>query len=92
VPTIAGTESTTPTATHVSATGQETLDKESRFTGDGWAVQVDPLRVPTIPKPPTAVHWSLVKHEIDCAGNVESWTIHVEPPFVDFRIPVPPPA
>jgi hypothetical protein len=56
VPIIAAAELTTPTAMHVFAAGQETLDRESRFFGEGCVVQVAPLRVPTIPKPPTAVH------------------------------------
>jgi hypothetical protein len=72
VPMTAAVESTTPTATHVSAEGQETLARESRLIGEGWDVHVEPLRVPTIPKPPTAVHSSVLKHEIDCAGNVLS--------------------
>ena len=56
VPIIAGTESTRPTATQVLAAGQDTLDRESRFNGEGCDVHVDPLSVPAIPKPPTAVH------------------------------------
>ena len=56
VPITAGTESTTPTATQVSEAGHETLDKESRFIGEDWFIQVEPLSVPTILKPPTAVH------------------------------------
>jgi hypothetical protein len=53
---IAATELTTPTATHVFEAGQDTPARESRFIGEGWADHVEPLRVPTIPRPPTAVH------------------------------------
>jgi hypothetical protein len=56
VPIIAATESTNPTATHVSEAGQETLARESRCIGEGWTVHVEPFSVPTIPRPPTAVH------------------------------------
>jgi len=45
-----------------------------------------------MPSPPTAVHSSIVKHEIDWAGNVESSMLHVEPPSLDFMMPSPPPA
>jgi hypothetical protein len=56
VPMIAATELTTPTATHVFEAGQDTLARESRFIGEGWDDHVEPLRVPAIPRPPTAVH------------------------------------
>jgi hypothetical protein len=65
VPTIDGRESTTPTATQVSESGQETLAREFKPAGGFWRFQVDPFDVPTISRPPTAVHSSIVKQETD---------------------------
>jgi hypothetical protein len=42
--------------------------------------------------PPTAVHSSMVKQEIDSAGKDESSMLQLVPPSLDFKIPEPPPA
>jgi hypothetical protein len=83
---------TTPTATQVREVGHETLAKEFNPAGGVCGLQFFPSAVASIPIPPTAVHSSIVKHEIDWAGNVESSMLHVEPPSLDFMMPSPPPA
>jgi hypothetical protein len=53
---------------------------------------VDPSEVATIPSPPTAVHSSIVKQEIDRVGVDESTIVQLAPPSLDFMMPAPPPA
>jgi hypothetical protein len=65
VPIIEGRESTTPTATQVTEVGQETLLKVFKPVGGVSGIQVEPLAVSSMPRPPTAVHSSVVKQEID---------------------------
>jgi len=72
VPIMEGRESITPTATQVSEVGQETLLKVFNPAGGVSGLQVAPLAVSSMPRPPTAVHSSIVKQEIDWAGNDES--------------------
>jgi hypothetical protein len=91
-PTIDGRFSTVPTATHVIALGHETSFKRVVSDGGVCELQVDPSEVATIPSPPTAVHSSIVKQEIDKGGNAESWIVQVAPPSLDFMIPASPPA
>ena len=92
VPTMAWRAATVPIDTQVNAVAQETLVSEFKPEGGLCGFQVSPSDVLTIPIPPTAVHSMIVKHEIDCAGNVGSWTTQLPPPSVDFMIPCPPPA
>ena len=56
---------TNPIATQVIAVRTRHTDKESVPEGGVWAVQVEPSVVSTILVPPTAVHSSIVKHEMD---------------------------
>jgi hypothetical protein len=65
VPTIAGLPSTSPTAAQVMAFEQETESRASVSEGGVWAFQVEPSTVSTILIPSTAVHSSIVKHEMD---------------------------
>jgi hypothetical protein len=69
VPMIAGRPSTSPTAPQVIAFEHEMDARPPVPEGGVWVVQVDPLLVSAILVPPTAVHSSIVKHEIDSAGN-----------------------
>lgn len=92
VPMIDGREAITPTATQVRASGQETLAREFSPAGGFWEFQPTPSSVCSMPRPPTAVHSSMVKQEIDSAGKDESSMVQFVPPSVDFRIPEPPPA
>jgi hypothetical protein len=89
---MAGSPFTTPTAAHVIAVEHDTLERASVPEGAVWELQLVPSVVLEILMPSTAVHSSIVKHEIDSAGNVESSTLHVAPPSLDLMIPWPPPA
>ena len=82
----------TPTATQVLEVAQDTLPREFKPEGATCGSQLRPLLVPTISDPPTAVHSSIVKQEIDCAGNDESCTVQLAPPLLDLKIPELPPA
>jgi len=74
------------------ALGHETLERFSVSVGAVCGFQVIPSVVCLIPSPPTAVHSSIVKHEIDSAGKEASSRLQDEPPSVDLMIPDPPPA
>ena len=71
-PTIEGLSFTMPTATQKIALGQDTPLKKPVSAGGVCEFQVLPSVVSSMPSPPTAVHSSMVKHEIDWAGNVGS--------------------
>jgi hypothetical protein len=92
VPTMAGDELTTPTATQVLESTHETLPSELSPEGAVWRLQVNPSVVLTIDDPPTAVQTVVDGHESDKAVNVASCTVQIDPPSVDFMIPDPPPA
>jgi hypothetical protein len=65
VPTIAGLPLTTPMAAHVMALEHDTVERASVPDGEFCGDQVDPSTVCTILTPSTAVHSSIVKHEMD---------------------------
>jgi hypothetical protein len=92
VPTIDGIPLSNPTATQVVELGQDTPDSEFNPEGAAWAFQSVPSAVPTIPVPPTAVHSSTEKQEIDRVENAESCIVQFAPPSLDFMMPAPPPA
>jgi hypothetical protein len=65
VPIITGLSFSSPIATQVVASEQDTLDKSLVDGGGLCELQLEPSTVSAILPPPTAVHWAIVKHEID---------------------------
>jgi hypothetical protein len=72
--------------------GQDTLVSEFSPEGAVWGFQFEPSVVRTMSVPPTAVHSSILKQEIERVGKVESWIVHVAPWSLDLTIPPSPPA
>jgi hypothetical protein len=89
---IDGSPLVVPIAAQLMALGQDTFVIDVVPVGAVCCVQVVPSVVLTRLAPRTAVHSSIVKQEIETVGDVGSMTLQVIPPFVDFRIPAPPPA